>query len=127
MGGERVLVVDDYDDSRELYAEYLQFVGFDVSTAADGAAAVECAQSQACDVIVLDIALPKLDGLTVLRQLRSSSATRDVPVIVLSASVSAELRAAAMAAGAHRFLTKPCPPEEVEKAIREVLAPRSVQ
>ncbi len=123
----RVLVVDDYEDTRELYREYLGYVGYDVSTAADGDAALRCALRQNCDVIVLDLALPKLDGLTVLRMLRSNSHTKDVPVIVLSASANALMRAEALAAGANLFVAKPCSPEELDAAIRGVLTARSTE
>src|SRR5436853_7834924 len=121
MAGHRVLVVDDYQDSREAYAGYLRFLGYEVARAADGNAALECALAQSCDVIVLDIALPKLDGLSVLRLLRSNPRTADVPVIVVSASTSADIRSATDAAGANMFLAKPCPPDEVELAIRAVI------
>lgn len=122
MARASILVVDDYEDSRELYAEYLRFAGYEVTTAADGDAALHCALKNSCDAIVLDLALPKLDGLAVLRLLRSASKTRAVPVIVLSGSSVPELQGQAIAAGANRFLTKPCSPEELEQALRETLA-----
>ena len=121
MPTHRVLVVDDYEDSRELYGEYLRFAGYDVATAPDGAAALSCALQQNCDVIVLDLALPKFDGLTILRLLRSNPQTRELPVIVLSASVGEQIRAEAIAAGADLFLSKPCAPEELEAAIRTAI------
>jgi CheY-like chemotaxis protein len=73
-------------------------------------------------VVVLDVALPKLDGLEVLRLLRSSSVTKDVPVIIMTALAGDHIRAQALAAGANAFLLKPCSPEELEVAIRKVLA-----
>jgi two-component system cell cycle response regulator DivK len=124
MPGKRVLVVDDYEDTRELYGEYLRFAGYDAVTAADGSTALEYARQQKWDVIVLDIALPRLDGLTVLRHLRSDASTRDVPVIVLSASVREHVRAEALATGANLFLPKPCAPDELEGAIRKFAAGR---
>ena len=78
MAGERVLVVDDYEDSRELYGQYLRLRGYDVETAADGDAALRCALRQECDIVVLDLALPKFDGLTVLRLLRSQLSQREI-------------------------------------------------
>ena len=124
MPDKRVLVVDDYEDNRELYGEYLRIAGYDVETAADGDAALRCALRQKCDIIVLDLALPKFDGLTVLRMLRSTTRTKAIPVIVLSASVGGNVRAQALEAGADRFLTKPCSPDEVERVLRELLAAR---
>jgi two-component system, cell cycle response regulator DivK len=117
----RVLVVDDYDDSRELYSEYLRVLGYEVQSASDGDAALRCALHDRCDLIVLDLALPQLDGLTVLRLLRANSSTRHVPVIILSASVGRQIQEDAIAAGASVFLSKPCLPEDLDKAIRDVL------
>jgi len=125
MAGARVLVVDDYEDSRELYGEFLRLAGYDVVTAADGDAALRCALRQDCDIIVLDLALPKFDGLAVLRMLRSTARTRSIPVIILSASVGGDVRAQALEAGADRFVTKPCWPDELEGVVRELLAARS--
>jgi CheY-like chemotaxis protein len=98
MAGERILVVDDYQDTREMYGEYLRFVGYDTTTAADGEAALSCAKSKTCDLIVLDIAMPKLDGLAVLRELRADPVTKEIPVIILSASTGKRVRDEALAA-----------------------------
>ena len=122
MARVTVLVVDDYEDTRELYGEYLRLAGYEVLTAADGDAALHCALQHSCDAIVLDLALPKFDGLAVLRLLRSTRKTNAIPVIILSASVGANVRAEALAAGANQFLTKPCSPDELEQALREILA-----
>ena len=120
-GRRRVLIVDDYEDARELYAAYLRHVGYDVSTAAEGNAALRCALQDTCDVIVLDVALPTMDGMTVLRLLRASAKTKEIPVIMLSAAVGEIVRIQAREAGATMFLGKPCLPEELEAAIRRVL------
>jgi two-component system, cell cycle response regulator DivK len=117
----RVLVVDDYADARELYGEYLRFAEYEVETAADGVAALRCALKQACDAIVLDLALPEYDGLTILKLLRSNDKTKTVPVIVLSASVGSDVRDQAFAAGAVAFLPKPCTPDDLEKELRRVI------
>ena len=119
--GRRVLVVDDYEDARELYGAYLRHVGYEVTTAADGSAALRCALQEACDVIVLDVSLPAMDGMTILRLLRANSRTKDIPVIMLSAAVGEGVRAEAREAGATRFLGRPCLPEELDAAIRQVL------
>jgi two-component system, cell cycle response regulator DivK len=124
MARGKILVVDDYADNRELYGEYLRLAGYDVSTAADGDAALRCALHQACDLIVLDLALPKFDGLSVLRLLRGNALTRSLPVIIVSASVGADVREQALQAGADRFLGKPCSPDELETVARELLTAR---
>lgn len=120
MAGEKVLVVDDYEDSRELYAEYLRLCGYEVFTAADGEAALRCASERTCDLIVLDLALPKFNGISVLKRLREDASVR-TPVIILSASVAETVRREALDAGADRFLTKPCAPDDLESSIRELL------
>jgi len=117
----RVLIVDDYEDARELYAAYLTHVGYDVSTAAEGNAALRCALQETCDVIVLDVALPTMDGMTILRLLRANPKTKDIPVIMLSAAVGETVRIQAREAGATMFLGKPCLPEELDAAIHQVL------
>ncbi len=125
MAGDRVLIVDDYEDAREMYAEYLRLVRYDVSTAADGGAALRCAAQHECDLIVLDLAMPKIDGLTVLRSLRRDPSLKTVPVIILSASVDAHVRIQSLEAGADLFLEKPCSPDELERAVRGLLAARA--
>ena len=112
-GRLRVLIVDDYEDARELYAAYLRHVGYDVSTAAEGDAALRCALHETCDVVVLDVSLPTMDGMTILRLLRASSKTKDIPVIMLSAAVGETVRVQAREAGATMFLGKPCHTESV--------------
>jgi two-component system cell cycle response regulator DivK len=117
----RILVVDDYDDSRTMYAEMLSFAGYGVETAKDGAEALERAGSGRFDLFVLDLALPKVDGLTVIRTLRSRPETMTVPIITLSASVGQNAHQAVRAAGADLALDKPCLPDDLVAAIRILL------
>ena len=114
----RVLIVDDFEDARELYAEFLRMQGYEVTGAADGPEALHLALPAAYDLIVLDLALPRMDGLAVLRELRRNPATVRTPIIILSASVGQEPREDALEAGADLFLEKPCLPDELEAAIR---------
>src|SRR4051794_21208157 len=111
-----VLVVDDDVDARRIYAEYLRSKGWTVSMAADGRKAIEKANDLKPDVIVLDLAMPRVDGWTVLKTLRGSSWTRPIPIIVVSAVTDG--RDEAYYAGCDAFLTKPCPPEVVWLQIR---------
>jgi CheY-like chemotaxis protein len=106
-----VLVVDDDVDARRIYAEYLRSKGLTVSTAADGRKAIEKANDLKPDVVVLDLAMPRVDGWTVLKNLRGSSWTRTIPIIVVSAVTDG--RDEAFYLGCDGFLTKPCPPEVV--------------
>jgi CheY-like chemotaxis protein len=121
MARGRILIVDDFDDARELYSEFLSALDYEVSGAADGPEALNLALPAQHDVIVLDLALPRMDGLEVLRQLRRNPATKRTPIIILSASVGQEPREDAMEAGADLFLEKPCLPDELEAAIQSFL------
>jgi two-component system, cell cycle response regulator DivK len=106
-----VLVVDDDVDARRIYSEYLRIKGWTVFTAADGRAGIDKANELKPDVVVLDLAMPRVDGWTVLRHLRESSWTNTIPIVVVSAVTSA--RDEAYQFGCDAFLTKPCPPEVV--------------
>jgi DNA-binding response OmpR family regulator len=124
MTAERVLIVEDFVDSRDMYMEFLQAQGFEVIGAEDGLAALRAIETSAPDVVVLDVALPKLDGLSVLRKLRADARYARLPVLTLSASLGADYQQAAMAAGATAALEKPCLPEELLAALRKVLKER---
>jgi DNA-binding response OmpR family regulator len=119
-----ILIVDDYADSREMYAEMLSFAGYLVVTAKDGEEALERADKEHFDLIVLDLALPKVDGIAVIRSLRSRPATREVPIITLSASVGQNAHQAVRAAGGDLSLDKPCLPDDLEARIRGFLQRR---
>ena len=120
----RILIVDDFEDARDLYAEYLRLRGFEVGCAADGESALHLALSASYDLIVLDLALPRMDGIAVLRALRGNPQTAKTPIIILSASVGNEPRDETLRAGADLFLEKPCLPDELEKAVLALLADR---
>jgi CheY-like chemotaxis protein len=104
-----VMVVDDDYDARRIYSEYLRSKGLSVTTASDGRKGIEKAKDLKPDVIVLDLAMPRVDGWTVLKTLRGSSWTASIPIIVVSALTDA--RDATYYAGGDAFLAKPCPPE----------------
>ena len=104
-----VLVVDDDADARLIYSEYLRAHGWLAFTAADGRIALDKIEELRPDAVMLDLAMPRVDGWTVLKRLRESSWTADVPVVVVTASMSA--RDLAFQAGCDAFLLKPCPPE----------------
>ena len=105
-----VLVVDDHAESREGCAIMLTQAGFRVATAINGLDGLVKALGVRPDVILMDLAMPDLDGLACTRQLASSSTTRDIPVVVLTAHATSEARAHAADAGARAFLVKPFDP-----------------
>jgi two-component system, cell cycle response regulator DivK len=118
-----VLVVEDHRESREAMAEYLTLKGLVVTTAEDGLQAIALAREVQPNVIVMDLAMPVLDGWEATRRLKADWSTRHIPIIALSAfagqSDAAEL---ALALGCVEKLTKPVNPREVEGRIRRVAA-----
>ncbi|MCE9669015.1 response regulator [Myxococcus stipitatus] len=122
-GRKRVLVVDDFDDAREMYAEYLEFVGFEVDTAKDGIEAVTKAQTSEPDIILMDLSLPVMDGWEATRRIKQDSRTRDIPVMALTGHVLAGNAEHARQAGADEFVAKPCLPQDLENKIRNMLKP----
>jgi CheY-like chemotaxis protein len=116
-----VLVVDDYQDAREMYAEYLSFSGFRVVEASTGHEALEKAFELRPDVILMDLSLPGMDGWAATRQLKSDDRTRAIPVVALTGHALAGASEGARQAGCDAFVTKPCLPEELVVEVRRVL------
>ena len=112
--------MDDTADVRELYSEYLTARGFRVATAADGDSGIAAALRYHPDVIVMDLAMPWVDGITATRRLKADPRTRNVPVIVLTGYAYRAIDQGALEAGAAAFLTKPCLPEDLEAQILRV-------
>jgi len=116
-----VLVVDDYQDAREMYAEYLSFSGFRVAEASNGLEAVEKAFALRPDVILMDLSLPGMDGWTATRQLKTDERTRSIPVVALTGHALAGASDGARQAGCDAFVTKPCLPDELVLEVRRML------
>ena len=131
MSGEEstplVLVVDDVDHGREIFAEYLEFRGFRVATAADGLEAREKAFELRPDVILMDLSLPGIDGWEATRRLKSDERTRDIPIIALTAHALASAHEKAREVGCNAVVTKPCLPKDLEQEVRRQLEARSSQ
>ena len=118
----RVLVVDDYPDAREMYAEYLQYSGFDVIEAANGIEAIERAADSGPDIILMDLSLPVMDGWEATRRLKADKRTADIPIVALTGHALAGILDGAKKVGCDAFVTKPCLPEDLVKEIRNVLS-----
>jgi CheY-like chemotaxis protein len=116
-----VLLVEDVADTREMYADYLRHCGFNVTTANTGAEALDAAREQTPDVILMDAAMPGLDGWTATRLLKNDPITRDVPVLILTAHVFPEHQKQAQQVGADGFIGKPCMPDDLAREITAVL------
>ncbi len=115
----RVLVVDDEQSLSELLSMALRYEGWEVRTAATGLAAVRSATEFRPDVLVLDVMLPDIDGLEVLRRLRGDG--DDVPVLFLTARDAVEDRVAGLTAGGDDYVTKPFSLEEVVARLRALM------
>jgi two-component system, cell cycle response regulator DivK len=122
----RVLVVDDYPDAREMYAEYLAYSGFEVIEAGNGLEALERAADSGPDIILMDLSLPVMDGWEATRRLKADKATADIPIVALTGHALAGILEGARKAGCDAFVTKPCLPEDLVKEIRKVLDASSV-
>jgi two-component system, cell cycle response regulator DivK len=119
-----VLVVEDYPDAREMYSEYLRFSGFRVAEARNGEEALEKAFTLGPDVILMDLALPLMDGWEATRRLKSDPRTAQILVVALTGHALAGHQEGARRAGCDSFVTKPCLPDELVDEIRRLLAIR---
>jgi two-component system cell cycle response regulator DivK len=117
----RVLIVDDYSDAREMYAEFLVFSGFDVIEASNGLEAIARAVDSAPDIILMDLSLPVMDGWEATRRLKADARTASIPVVALTGHSMDGLSAVARSAGCEAFVTKPCAPEDLVSHIRRLL------
>ena len=107
MSSGRILVVDDDENTRQLLCELCTSSGYEVVAAADGQAAIDAALRDAPDAILLDLMLPKVDGLSVIQRLRGEPKTKETPVLVLTAINDIEGKVRGIEAGANDYLTKP--------------------
>jgi CheY-like chemotaxis protein len=118
-----ILVVEDFDDAREMYRDYLQFAGLRVETARDGREAIEKAGALQPDLILMDLSLPGIDGWEATRLLKSAPATRHILIVALSAHALATEGERARRAGCDGFIAKPClPPDLVEEILKYLKA-----
>jgi two-component system cell cycle response regulator DivK len=119
-----VLVVEDYQDAREMYAAYLQFSGYEVAEATDGVEAIEKAIELMPDIILMDLALPRMDGWEATRRLKTDERTRHIPIVALTGHALAGHAEGARQAGCDAFVTKPCLPDALVSEIQRMLAAR---
>src|SRR5512141_440624 len=116
-----VLVVEDYQDAREMYSEYLRFSGYEVAEATNGIEAIEKATELAPDIILMDLALPRMDGWEATRRLKGDPRTSDIPIVALTGHALAGHADSAQKAGCDSFVTKPCLPDALVAEIQRML------
>jgi DNA-binding response OmpR family regulator len=117
----KILVVDDEPDAVELICFNLKASGFEVTSAADGAAALKAARLHLPDLILLDLMLPEIDGLEVCKLLRRDPATAAIPIVMLTARAAEIDRVLGLELGADDYVTKPFSPRELVLRIRKLL------
>lgn len=114
-----VLLVEDMNDSRFMLRRLLEIEGFSVIEAEDGALALEALRKHPCDIVLLDLRLPNIDGFQVTRALRATTQFQTIPIIILSALDDEFTRTEARAAGCNEFLTKPIDLEKLTALLRK--------
>lgn len=118
-----VLVVDDTDDNLELFCAVLRREGFVAVTARDGEEALEVAEVERPHAVVMDLAMPRMDGFEAIRRLRTQEHGKGIHIVVVSAFQDGASRARAREVGADDYLAKPCAPSVLVERIRIALEP----
>jgi DNA-binding response OmpR family regulator len=117
----KILIAEDERDIRELVSFSLQFGGFTVVQATNGAEAVEQAQKELPDLILMDVRMPKMTGYEACRQMKTIDAIREIPVVFLSAKGQESEIQTGLEVGAEEYILKPFAPDELVKQVQAVL------
>lgn len=120
--GQRILVIEDSAVIRRLIEVCLRAADLEILMREDGPSGLAAVRSESPDLLVLDIGLPGMDGWQVLDHIRSDSATRSLPVVVLTAHAEEESRRRADEGGADAFVTKPFQPNDFRQTVLDLLA-----
>jgi CheY-like chemotaxis protein len=121
--GQTVLLVEDNEDNRIIYSTVLRHVGYDVLEASDGLQAISLARSARPNLILMDIAIPRLDGWEATRILRHDPDTSEIPIIALTAHALPNDRQRAAQVGFTAYLAKPVEPRTVVAEVRRWIGP----
>lgn len=119
--GRHILIVDDYPDAIDIWAIYLRALGYEVSTAVDGAGAIAKAEQLLPDLIVLDLELPGISGFEAARRLRRNASTHDIPLIAATGYSHHRQLSLARDAGFDRVMVKPLDPDSLVGEIENLL------
>ncbi len=118
----RIVVAEDEPAISALLCQLLELEGFDVMPVKDGARALETIRNGSPDLVVLDIMMPSLDGISVLRAMREDQSTKSVPVVITTAKTDDETTWAGWTSGCDYYLTKPFEPEDLIAAVHRLLS-----
>ena len=122
MAGELILIVEDNEKNRRLVRDVLQFKGYQTIESETGEEGVELARSCQPALVLMDIQLPGMDGITALKRLRDDPATRAIRVMAVTASAMTQDRQTILAAGFDGYQSKPINVKAFLKAVQELLA-----
>jgi two-component system cell cycle response regulator DivK len=125
VANELILIVEDNDKNRKLVRDVLHFKGYRLAEAETGEEGVRLARELRPDLILMDIQLPGINGVTALRQLRDDPATATIPAIAVTASAMTQDRQTIMAAGFERYQSKPLNVKDFLEAVRRTLDERA--
>jgi len=117
----KVLVVEDFADNRFMMRRLLEMSGYQVVEAVDGKEAIEVAESARPDLILMDLSLPRLDGLDATRRIRELDGLARIPIVAVSAHDTNDFHADALAAGCNEYVTKPIDFDELEALLKKLL------
>jgi CheY-like chemotaxis protein len=118
-----ILIVEDNADNRLIYAEYLAHAGYRVLEAGNGIDGIELAVRERPDLVLMDISMPRMDGLTATRRLKDDPTVRDIPVIALTAHAMPADADLARAAGCDGYIAKPVMPRQVRGVVERWIGP----
>ena len=124
---KRILVVDDHEDNIELLRARLEARGYEVEGASDGQAALDAVQRTCPDLILLDVMMPKMDGMEVVKRLKANKGLPFIPVIMQTALDSTENKVEGLDAGADDYITKPINFAELEARVNSLLRIKTLQ
>ena len=118
-----ILIVEDNEDNLVVYRTILEHVGYEVIEARDGEEGISRANEEHPDLILMDISIPKIDGWEATRRLKSEEATREIPIIALTAHALEEDREKALRVGCDGYLAKPVEPRRVVQEVERFVGP----
>jgi len=117
------MVVEDFEDNRFMMRRLLEMSGYRVVEAVNGEQAIEIANRERPNLILMDLSLPLLDGLAATRRIRQNEELKRVPIIAVSAHDTSDFHADALAAGCNDYVTKPIDFEQLEQLLKRLLPP----
>ena len=121
MAGELILIVEDNDKNRKLERDVLQFHGYQTAEAESAEDGIQLARASTPALILMDLSLPKLDGLAATRQIRRHEGLGNTPIVAISAHDSPESRTEALEAGCDEYVTKPIDFDQLGELVKRFL------